>query len=108
MKGKHIAITGATAGIGRAASIELARRGARLTLFCRNPEKAAILEGEIREHGGDVSSIVMEMADLASVREAAKTFLLRNETLDVLLNNAGIVNTSRKERKTDKRRYAAA
>ena len=97
MRGRHIAVTGATAGIGRAASIELARRGARLTLFCRSPEKAAILERDIREHGGEVSIIIMDMADLASVREAAKTFLLHNETLDVLLNNAGIVNTSRKE-----------
>jgi len=97
MKGKHVAVTGATAGIGRAASMELARRGARLTLFCRSAEKAAILEREIRNDGGDVSIIIMDMADLASVREAAKIFLQREEALDVLLNNAGIVNTSRKE-----------
>ncbi|MDG2273290.1 MAG: SDR family oxidoreductase [Halioglobus sp.] len=97
MKGKHVAVTGATAGIGRAASMELARRGARLTLFCRSAEKAAILEREIRNDGGDVSIIIMDMADLASVREAAKIFLQREEALDVLVNNAGIVNTSRKE-----------
>lgn len=57
MKGKHIAITGPTAGIGRTTSLELARRGAQLTLLCRNPEKAAALQQEIVS-AGDRKSVV--------------------------------------------------
>jgi retinol dehydrogenase-12 len=98
MQGKHVAVTGATAGIGRSASLELARRGAQLTLLCRNPEKARELQQEIVAVGGmEPSIITMDMAELASVRRAAEEVLALGKPLDVLLNNAGVVNTSRKE-----------
>ena len=98
MQGKHIAITGPTAGIGRSASLEFARRGAQLTLFCRNLEKAEHLKQEIVSLGGLPPTIIlMDMASLDSVRHAAETLLAQTTTLDVLLNNAGVVNTSRNE-----------
>ncbi len=98
MQDKHVAITGPTAGIGRAASLELARRGARLTLFCRSREKAEALCRDIDAIGGAQPSVIdMDMADLASVRRAGEAFMKANSHLDVLLNNAGVVNTSRKE-----------
>ncbi len=95
---KHIAITGPTAGIGRASALELAGQGASLTLFCRSLEKGAALKDEIEAQGSDeVSVIEMDMADLASVRQAAETFLAQGRPLDILLNNAGVVNTERHE-----------
>jgi retinol dehydrogenase 12 len=97
MQGKHVAITGPTAGIGRSAALELARQGAQLTLFCRSREKGQELQQEIVAAGGlQPAVIVMDMADLSSVRRAAEAFLAANKTLDVLLNNAGVINTSRK------------
>jgi NAD(P)-dependent dehydrogenase (short-subunit alcohol dehydrogenase family) len=98
VKGKHIAITGPTAGIGRSASLEFARRGAQLTLFCRSAEKGELLKQEIVSLGGLVPTvIIMDMASLDSVRQAAQELLAHAAPLDVLLNNAGVVNTSRKE-----------
>jgi NAD(P)-dependent dehydrogenase (short-subunit alcohol dehydrogenase family) len=98
MKGKHIAITGPTAGIGRTTSLELARRGAQLTLLCRNPQKAAELEQEIIAAGGLAPEIViMDMANLGSVRAAGEALSAGGKPLDVLLNNAGVINVSRKE-----------
>ena len=98
MQGKHVAITGSTAGIGRAAALELARRGASLTLFCRNPEKVVSLQQEIVAAGGESPAvIIMDMAELASVRRAAEEFLASGQPLDVLLNNAGVINTVRRE-----------
>lgn len=98
MQGKHVAITGATAGIGRSASLELAERGAQLTLLCRDPEKAGELQREIVAAGGlEPTIITMDMAELASVRQAAEQLLAIGKPLDVLLNNAGVVNTSRRE-----------
>jgi NAD(P)-dependent dehydrogenase (short-subunit alcohol dehydrogenase family) len=95
---KHIAITGPTAGIGRASALELAAQGANLTLFCRNPEKGGALKAEIENNGGaEVDVIEMDMADLSSVRQAAQEFLARGRPLDVLLNNAGVINTERRE-----------
>jgi retinol dehydrogenase-12 len=98
MKGKHVAITGPTAGIGRMASIELARQGAQLTLLCRSPQKAAELQREIVAAGGLTPSVViMDMADLGSVRRAGEQLAAESGPLHVLLNNAGVINTSRKE-----------
>jgi len=98
MKGKHVAITGPTAGIGRVASLEFARRGAKLTLFCRSRDKAEVLQREIVATGGPTPSIILvDMADLGSVQRAGEEFIAGSSSLDVLLNNAGVVNTSRKE-----------
>lgn len=97
MKGKHVAITGPTAGIGRLSALELAKRGADLTLFCRSSAKADALAEEIVAQGGSEPVVIlMDMSDLASVRSAADAFLALNRPLDVLLNNAGVINTSRK------------
>ena len=98
MKGKHVAITGPTAGIGRVASLEFARRGAKLTLFCRSRDKAETLQREIVAAGSPTPSIILvDMADLGSVQRAGEEFIAGSSSLDVLLNNAGVVNTSRKE-----------
>jgi retinol dehydrogenase 12 len=97
MQGKHVAITGPTAGIGRSTSLELARRGAQLTLFCRSREKGHALQQEIVSAGGlQPAIIVIDMANLSSVRRAGEEFLAGNKSLNVLLNNAGCINTSRK------------
>jgi NAD(P)-dependent dehydrogenase (short-subunit alcohol dehydrogenase family) len=98
MKGKHVAITGPTAGIGRNTSLELARRGAQLTLLCRSPEKGEILQQEIVAAGGlKPALIIMDMADLSSVRKAGQALVAAGKPLHVLLNNAGVINVSRRE-----------
>jgi NAD(P)-dependent dehydrogenase (short-subunit alcohol dehydrogenase family) len=98
MKDRHVAITGCTSGIGRASALELARRGARLTLFCRNREKGEEVAREIVDAGGlEPRLIIMDMASLDSVRDAANEFLKSESSLDVLLNNAGVVNKQRRE-----------
>jgi retinol dehydrogenase-12 len=97
MQGKHVAITGPTAGIGRHTALELARRGAELTLLCRNADKAQALQQDIIAAGGEAPTVIlMDMANLASVRQAAEELLALGRPLDVLLNNAGLINTTRK------------
>jgi NAD(P)-dependent dehydrogenase (short-subunit alcohol dehydrogenase family) len=97
MQGKHVAITGPTAGIGRHTALDLAARGARLTLFCRNAEKAQSLRQDCAAVGGNSPNvIIMDMADLGSVRRGAAEFVAMKQPLDVLLNNAGLVNTRRR------------
>ena len=98
MLGKHVAITGPTAGIGRHTALELAARGAQLTLFCRNEQKADALQQDIvAVSGTSPRVIIMDMADLSSVRRAAGEFMALDSPLDVLLNNAGVINTTRRE-----------
>lgn len=98
MQGKRVAITGPTAGIGRETALELGRRGAELVLLCRNEAKGEALAAEIAELGGPPAEVVhMDMASLASVRGAAGAILASAKPLDVLLNNAGLINTERRE-----------
>ena len=97
IEGKNVMITGPTEGIGRATAFALAERGARLHLLCRNPVKAAALRDALLSRYGD-SRVELYLADLgnfAEVRRAASAFIARNEPLDVLINNAGVINTRR-------------
>ncbi|PLW69247.1 SDR family oxidoreductase [Pseudohalioglobus lutimaris] len=95
--GKHIVITGATAGIGQSSAHTLAQQGADLTLLCRNLEKGAAVAADIIAAGGREPKLIeMDMASLASVRSAAQAVLAPGRPVDILLNNAGVVNTARK------------
>lgn len=96
LQGKHIVITGPTAGIGRASALSLAADGADLTLLCRSPEKASALADEIVARGGCTPRWVpLDMASLASVRQAAADCLSLDRPIDILLNNAGAIYTRR-------------
>jgi retinol dehydrogenase-12 len=92
LAGKVIVITGGNAGIGLATARALAARGARLRLLCRSAEKTAPVIDELRRLAGhdDMVFVPMDLMKLASVREAARTLLARNEPLHVLINNAGL------------------
>jgi retinol dehydrogenase-12 len=89
LAGKQILITGATAGIGRAAAVELARRGASICVVARNPAKAADLDARVFK---------ADLSDLGQVRAAAEEITASLERIDVLINNAGVA--ARRERRT--------
>jgi retinol dehydrogenase-12 len=87
-----VVITGANIGIGRAAAVELAQRGARIRILCRSLSKAAPVVDELRALAGhdDVHAIECDLGNLASVRTAAAAVLARDEPLHILINNAGV------------------
>jgi NAD(P)-dependent dehydrogenase (short-subunit alcohol dehydrogenase family) len=94
--GKRVLITGATRGIGLAAAVELARRGAKLAIVARSQERAADTVRLIKAANATARVDVLE-ADLASqpsVRKVAAEVLERYPELDVLVNNAGAVYAS--------------
>ncbi|HEY1690430.1 MAG TPA: SDR family oxidoreductase [Solirubrobacteraceae bacterium] len=95
--GKRVLITGATRGIGLAAAKELAKRGAQLAIVARDPERARDATQEIAAAGGGSQVDVLEadLSSLSSVRELAEQALDRYPRIDVLVNNAGAVFTSR-------------
>lgn len=99
--GRCIMVTGANTGLGFETARILASKGARVLLACRNKAKAEAAIGRIHETfpRADLSFVQVDQADLSSVREAAKT-VEREQRLDVLINNAGIMS-SRKDRTQD-------
>jgi NAD(P)-dependent dehydrogenase (short-subunit alcohol dehydrogenase family) len=99
MYGKVVVITGANSGIGKETAVALAGMGATTVLACRNPAKAEIAASEIREATGtdDVHTVPLDLADLASVRACADELRARWDRIDVLVNNAGGIWSSRSE-----------
>ncbi|MER5732758.1 oxidoreductase [Streptomyces sp. NPDC002138] len=91
--GRTAVVTGANSGIGYVAARELARRGARVVLACRSEARGraaeALLRGEVP--GADVEFAPLDLADLRSVRGFAAAYASGRDTLDLLVNNAGVM-----------------
>jgi retinol dehydrogenase-14 len=97
VRGKTILVTGATSGIGFHASIDLARRGARVVMTGRDPRRcdAALAGVKSRSGSTDVSLLMGDFSSQAAIRQMAGNFRARHDRLDVLVNNAGGVNKKR-------------
>jgi len=96
--GKRIFITGANSGVGYYAAVELARRGAVILFACRDRARgeAALKQLAVDAAGPNSAAqsaelVVLDLASLASVRQAAEAELARGLPLDVLINNAGVM-----------------
>ena len=92
-----VLITGATRGIGHAATVELARRGAEVALVGRDAERVAETAEAARAAGGraPVHEHVADLERMDEVRRLAAEVLERYPRIDVLANNAGAMFTSR-------------
>ena len=95
LTGRSFLVTGANSGIGRALVEALAAGNGRLVLACRSEARTApVLEALRSRHPGvDATLLLLDLADLSSVRSAAANFLATGERLDVLVNNAGVAGT---------------
>ncbi len=87
--GKHVVITGASSGIGRAAAMAVAERGATVFALARNAEALDDLVAEIRAAGGDAHAFTCDVTDSTSVEHTVKDILGRFDHVDYLVNNAG-------------------
>ena len=87
--GKHVIITGASSGIGRASAIAVAERGATVFALARNGEALDGLIAEIRAGGGRAYAFTCDVTDSTSVEHTVKDILGQFGHVDYLVNNAG-------------------
>jgi retinol dehydrogenase-12 len=93
LDGKTVIVTGANTGIGYETAIDLAKRGARVILACRDTKKAVKAADEIRQKSGNGNVITehLDLASLESVKKFATKMNEQEERIDILINNAGIM-----------------
>jgi NAD(P)-dependent dehydrogenase (short-subunit alcohol dehydrogenase family) len=92
-----VLLTGATRGIGRAATIDLAREGAEVAIVGRDPARVAEVAREAQATGGGapVHEHVADLQLMTDVRALAQEVRERYAHIDVLANNAGALFASR-------------
>lgn len=94
---RNVVITGANSGVGFETAVALALAGDRVVMCCRNPAKAADAAGQVRDRSGSdrVELVPLDLASFASIRAAAATLQELTPTVDVLINNAGLILSER-------------
>ncbi|CRK97376.1 CLUMA_CG010766, isoform B [Clunio marinus] len=99
--GKVVVITGANTGIGKENAIDLAKRGAKVYIACRDEQrgKAALREIKVYSGNNNVHLLQLDLASLDSIREFSKNFHKMENKLDILINNAGLVSDKKQKTK---------
>ena len=87
---KKVIITGGNSGIGYQAAKQLAEKGWSVTLFCRREEAAQQACEKIRQQTGNphLDYILVDLSEMRSIKKAVEQYIHKEETLDVLINNA--------------------
>ncbi|XP_044739444.1 retinol dehydrogenase 12-like isoform X3 [Chrysoperla carnea] len=98
LNGKTVLITGASGGIGKETAIDMAARGARVILGCRNLKFAEDTKQEIISKTGNTNIVIyqIDFESLTSVRKFSKLIHENESRLDVLINNAGAMGLGNK------------
>jgi len=99
--GSSIVVTGASQGIGRAVSVHLAARGARLTLAARDVEALEQVAALCRRRGGEARSVATDVSQPTDCERLVREAVAAWGRLDGLVNNAGIDMIARFDEVTD-------
>lgn len=94
---RTVLITGATSGIGEACARKFAEGGYKLIITARRADKLNALKAELEAQGAEVQTLVFDVRDAAASKEAMQQV----ETVDVLINNAGLALGLEKEYEGD-------
>ncbi|OMD20479.1 SDR family oxidoreductase [Paenibacillus odorifer] len=97
MRGTIALVTGANSGMGLATTVELARKGAKVIMVCRNRQRGeeALAAAKQKSRSEDIELMLCDLASLESIRSFAEEFTVKYPMLDILINNAGVVTIKR-------------
>lgn len=93
MHNKTIIITGANGGIGKEIALNLASRGGKIILACRNEIEGKKAAEEVRKESEnmDVYSMKLDLNSFDSIRDFVERFKKKEDSLHILINNAGVM-----------------
>ena len=97
LKGKVVLVTGGSRGLGLVLARQLAAKGARLAICARTPEQLGQAHIELERLGAEVMSMTVDVTDQRQVQAMIIDILEHYGRLDVLINNAGIVQVGPQE-----------
>ena len=96
LEGETVIVTGGNSGIGYTTALDMAKRGARVIIGCRSEERGRQAERDLREESG--SDLVffrqIDLGSIASIREFSEKLLGEETRIDILINNAGLLNNT--------------
>ena len=94
LSGKVAIVTGGNVGLGFASCVELARQRAHMVIACRDPVRGEEALTRLRDvvPEADASFLRLDLVDPESIARFADDYATRFDRLDILLNNAGVVN----------------
>ena len=92
LEGKVALVTGATRGLGRELSNYLSRLGVKIVGIGRDTGKLKELEEEIKNNGGDILCYQLDICDFDGIKETVNQVIEKWNTIDILINNAGVDN----------------
>ena len=86
-------VEGASSGIGKAVALACAARGAKVILGCRNQTKAEVVTARIKRKtlNDDVFFVCLDLSSLESVKNFVEVLLKQHPSVDILINNAGLI-----------------
>lgn len=93
LTGKVIIVTGGNSGLGYESVKAFSEKGAEVILASRSPENGEKAKNEIGKTKGNIVVMQLDLASFDSIKNFATKFTEKYKTLDVLLNNAGIMTT---------------
>ena len=91
MNGRTVLITGGSRGLGLEMAREVAHQGADIVICARDAEELQRAEAELKGIGVDVLSVVCDLTDQESVKQMVAQSIERFGHIDMLINNAGII-----------------
>jgi NAD(P)-dependent dehydrogenase (short-subunit alcohol dehydrogenase family) len=94
LQDRVVVVTGASSGIGEACAVAFAQRGARVVLAARRAERLEALVQKLEGAGGQALAVVTDVTDEAAVQALFDKAVERFGTVDVVINNAGIADST--------------
>ena len=94
LEGRVAVVTGASSGIGEACAIAFVEKGAKVVLAARRVERLASLVERLEGMGGEALAVATDVTDEAAVQNLFDSAVTRFGTIDVVINNAGIADST--------------